>query len=67
MPEHNVIIPERLLFALFLDVSYGMHAITNFDMAVRELRAIFNPQLQQHVCPSGEQIDFLFLSFQVIL
>ena len=44
-----------------------MCAFTNFDMAVRKLRAIFNPQLQQHVCPYGEQNDFfLFLSFQVI-
>lgn len=60
MPEQNVIILERLLFALFLDVNYGICAITNFDMAVRKLRAIFNPQLQQHVCPYGEQIDFLF-------
>lgn len=35
------------------------------DSVVRKLRAITNPQLQQHVCPYGEQIDFL-LSFQVI-
>lgn len=65
MPEQNAIILERLLFALFLDGSYGMHDITNFDMAVRKLRAIFNPQLQQHAFPYGKQIDFLFLSFHI--
>lgn len=36
-------------------------------MAVRRLRAIFNPQLQQHAFPYGKHIDFLFLSFLVIL
>jgi hypothetical protein len=44
-----------------------MCAIPNFDAAVRKLKAIFNPQLQQHVFPFSEQIDFPFPSFQVLL
>lgn len=50
----------------FLAVPYEERAIPDFALAARKLRAILNPQLQQHVCPSGEQTHLLLLSFQVI-